>query len=624
MLQAVPLLLLLQAAASVQLVADQTDPDGRRSIRGAPVEPPPSESPELLELRRFEERTFPRVVHEGGPPDPAQVDAEDQTDVPEKLRGASGPGPNAAFLKQLKLPDLPVRWDTRLLRYLEFYRSDPKGRAIMATWLRKQGRWRAMMEEVLGRHDLPRALVYVSMIESGYEPTDLSRVGASGLWQFMEAGGKIYGLNRSYWIDERRSPERSTEAVAIYLHDLYVRFGNWHMALAAFNVGYGAVLKSMQKYNTNDFWELCKHESGLPWETCLYVPKVLATAIVGINRKAFGFEDVQPEPGFAYDSARVPGGTMVGAVARACGAGEADLAQLNPELRRNRVPPGRDYTLRIPAGTIEKFAQAFPTAKTDLDRYEVHVLKFGERLEDVARIRHMSVRELKRLNGITDSSEVRGGTELLVPKKPSKVSEADEPPAAEEDEELIVAVPDRVFSYPDRKRVFYRTRDGDTTAEIAEFFGVGEVDLAVWNHLDLGTRLASKMVLQIFAPRRLDLSGAVLQPEERLRIVTVGSEEFLQAFEAKRGRKRISYICKAGDTLAKVGRRFGLTPGDLARINQFSYATELAPGQEIIVYMPVTTQAKREAQGRLRQAARLAAKFAPARHRAGAGKPHKK
>jgi membrane-bound lytic murein transglycosylase D len=604
-----------------------TDLEARRSVRGGPVEAQPNESPELSEMRRFEERSFPRqgvfvpppaADAEGAAPD---ADREDLKDIPDKLRAhpATRPTPPRetnepdSFLKSLKLPDLPMRWDQRVQRYLAFYKSDPKGRAIMSAWLRKQGRYRALMEDALRRHDLPRDLIYVSMIESGYEPSDLSRVGALGLWQFPDVTGKIYGLEKTYWVDERKNPERSTEAVAIYFHDLYVRFGNWHMALAAFNAGYGAVLKSMQKYNTNDYWELCKHESGLPWETCLYVSKALATAIVGTNRSAFGYDNLEPDPAWSYDRVRVPGGTPLAAAARAAGATDAQMAYLNPELRRGRTPPGRDWELRIPKGTLEKFVENFPATRKEWDKYDVYVLKFGERLDDVARAKKVNPKELRRINGVTDSTEVRGGTEILIPRERGKVSEADLPAA--EEENFLVAVPDRPFKYEGRRRVFYRTRDGDTAEDIARTFGVRVADLTTWNNLDLDTKLASRMVLQIYVASDRDLANVVLLPENKVRVVTVGSQEFLDGYAQLKGRKRTVYSCKAGDTMAKVGRRFGLTPGDLARINQISYESQLQPGQELVVYIPVTAQAKKEAQGRLKQYARTTAKYAPARKR---------
>ena len=136
----------------------------------------------------------------------------------------------------------------------------------------------------------------------------------------MPGAARAYGLEVSYWIDGRRDPERAADAAARYLKDLYVRFGSWPLAFAAYNAGYGAVLRSITNYNTNDYWELVKHESGLPWESSLYVPKILAAAIVGRNQAAFGFADVTPDPPFAFDEVEVPAGTTLATVARAAGA----------------------------------------------------------------------------------------------------------------------------------------------------------------------------------------------------------------------------------------------------------------------------------------------------------------
>ncbi|MES1208830.1 MAG: LysM peptidoglycan-binding domain-containing protein, partial [Pseudomonadota bacterium] len=158
---------------------------------------------------------------------------------------------------------------------------------------------------------------------------------------------------------------------------------------------------------------------------------------------------------------------------------------------------------------------------------------------------------------------------------------------------VLVAVPDRSFNYDGRERVFYRTRDGDGLDEVADVFGVRPEDLVEWNNLDPGAKLHPGMVLQVFVRRDFDPSGVMLLDPSRVRVVTLGSEEFLELETARRGKKRLSYTCKAGDTLAKLGRRYGLTPGDLARINRFSYNTELHDGDRIVVYSP-TGEAARE------------------------------
>ena len=213
----------------------------RRAVRGAPVDDVSvPETPELRELRRFEEQAFPH----GGAPRPASADPSlpapslpgswgGSGDVPPELRSPTPPPaagaavpPDSDWLRALKLPDFPVRWDGQVLRYLEYFKSDPKGRAVMSNWLRRAGRYRDVFDKVLVRHGLPRDLFYLAMIESGFESSAKSRVGAGGVWQFMPGAARAYGLEVSYWIDGRRDPERAADAAARYLKDLYVRFGS--------------------------------------------------------------------------------------------------------------------------------------------------------------------------------------------------------------------------------------------------------------------------------------------------------------------------------------------------------------------------------------------------------------
>src|SRR5262249_818583 len=228
--------------------------------------------------------------------------------------------------------------------------------------------------------------LYICMIESSYDPLDVSRVGASGLWQFMPEGGRIYGLRQDYWVDERNDPERSNEAQMFYFADLIHPFGNCHLALPAFNAGYGAVLKSLAKYGTNDFWALLDLESGLPWESSIYVPKFLAAAIIGHNLAAFGYDSVVPDAPWSFDRVTVPRSVDLGTIARAAGVDVKAVKLLNPELRRGRTPPaGAEISVRLPRGAKELFAQTFPQLRGDWDGYEAYVLRHGERFEDVAR-----------------------------------------------------------------------------------------------------------------------------------------------------------------------------------------------------------------------------------------------
>jgi membrane-bound lytic murein transglycosylase D len=613
----------------------------RRAVRGVAVDDG-AESPELNELRRFEEEAFPRTHAEGGdestggdaaslgPPQGLPGRWEGSGDVPEVLRTppaaaarAAPAPPDSEWLRGLALPELPIRWDPQVLRYLDYFRNDPRGRSIMASWLRHAGRYRAIIEAALAREGMPKDLLYVAMIESSFETNARSRVGAGGLWQFMPGAARAYGLEVGYWVDARRDPERSAEAAARYLKDLYVRFNSWPLVFAAYNAGYGAVLKSITRYNTNDYWELCRHEAGLPWESSLYVPKILAVAIVGHNLQAFGFGDIVPDPPFVYEKVDVPPGTTLATVARAARTRPEVLEALNPQISRQRTPPDRgNYAVRVPVGASAAFAEAFERTRGPSDKLETVTLRFGETLDEVARARGTSGRELRRLNGVKDSGELRAGVAIVVPRKKTESkteSKTDAKAQAMRDgdtavagaqrdggggsadgadeEEVLVAVPDRVFSYEGRERVFYRTRDGDTLDAIADVLAVRADDLVVWNNLDPEAKLHPKMVLQAFVRKDYDPTRVVLLDPAHVRVVTLGSEEFLELEAARRGKKRLIIEARTGDTLAKLGRRYGLTVGDLARINRFSYGTELHDGQRVVVYSPMGEPGRDVAQG---------------------------
>jgi membrane-bound lytic murein transglycosylase D len=603
--------LLAGAPAFAAPLAD--DAAGRRAIRGAIVEPA-RESDELRALRELDEANFPRPSlidpaaddvdgARAAPPGATRVSASasatggvgpdglrPELRSPEPLRARPAETTSAIpWLGELKLPDLPVRLDPRVVRYLELYKSDARGRAIMTSWLRKQGRWRPLFEDALRRARLPLALVYVSMIESGYDPHDRSRAGAVGLWQFMPEGGRIYGLRTDYWVDERKNPERSTEAFTRYIGDLKDRFGSWPLALAAFNAGYGAVLRAMQKYNTNDYWELCRHEDGLPWETVLYVPKAMAAAIVGENRALFGYGNLPQETPYGFDTVSVQSSMSFAEMARAAGVPLADVEALNPELRRKRTPP-EPWVARVPRGGGVRFA-ANQFAHREM--VKPFVVRFGERLDDLARAYGATPKELRALNGIDDTSEVRPGLTLLVPDGRAPLQPL---PC----ETTIVAVPDKDATVPGRRRVFYRTLPQDAIGDVATFFKVKPIELARWNHLDLDARLASNMVLQVWVAPDFDASKAALVDAATVRVVTTGSDEFFDLVEAKHGRARLQYVVKKGDDLKRIGKKFGLTVADLERINRFGAGhTNLVVGQKLTVYRAMTPAERAKAACKL-------------------------
>ncbi|HWU88803.1 MAG TPA: LysM peptidoglycan-binding domain-containing protein, partial [Kofleriaceae bacterium] len=540
----------------------------------------------------LDERTPPRSRLEAGPPRIVKK--------PSELR------PDAPWLDQLALPDLPVRWSQRLVDYLVFYRDDPRGRATIRGWLVAQGRYRDMIVSHLRRAKLPEDLIYVAMIESSYDPSTLSYAGALGLWQWMPEAAAIYGLRRDRWVDERRDPYRSTIAQLDYFRDLYQRFGDWDVALASFNAGYGAVLRSIARYNTNDLYQLCEYENGLPWETCWYAPKVLATAIVGRNRAAFGLDKLVPAPAEVWDDVAVPTSIPLGVIARAAGVPEAEIVRLNPHLRHGRTPPGEPgYLVRVPPGKQAEARRRIAELQSDWDGYDAYVVSYGERFEDVATTFGVTIAALRRLNDVDGEAEIHGGTMLVVPriseeqrtKNRAKARAAlhasgnDQKPG----EPLLVPVLDKDAVIAGKQRVFYRVVAGDTPRDIARALGIAEADLVAWNALAPDGKLQPKMVLVAWVAADFDAEKrkVVLLDPSKLVVVTRGSPEHLDLAEQRRGRVRTEYVAQAKEKLEDIARKFGMRKYDLARINRIDYDKVLAKGDKIIVYQ-VTQPARSE------------------------------
>jgi membrane-bound lytic murein transglycosylase D len=592
------------------------EPGPRRAIAGGPTADDVSlgaETAELRALRDAERDLFPPASPAPGgtwpseltPVSPSRgaIPAVHATGLPpgapEPVLDSGRASGDLAWLSKLQMPDIPVRWDDRVVRYLQFFRDDPRGHAMFANLFRHSGRYRDMMQRTLRRRSLPADVVWVAMVESGFDPTAKSLAAAVGLWQFTSETAKIYGLTVDRWLDQRMDAPVETEAAVDHLGDLHRRFGSWEMAFAAYNMGYAALSQVLRRYNTNDFWSLSRTEGTLPWETTLYVPKVIATAVVANNLPAFGFADLIIEPPVVTEEVSVPPGTPLSLVAQAAGMPSKELQALNPELRAGRTPPAVDdgasreaadvaYPVKVPPGKGAAVTASLAKLRREQAPLERYVVRFGETLDQIATARKTTAQKLVELNGITPGEAVRGGTVLLVPRGESATGAATGvqgvtgAPAAKPN----VIVPADLFVFPDRRRVFYRVQIGDTLREIASALHVGTDDLDRWNDLDPGARLQEGMTLQAFVPAAADLSGVAVIPESDVTVLPVGSDEFFAALEHDRGFKRTTVTAKEGDTLEAIGKRFGVTVRTMERINRRGRGETLKPGDMVVVYVP--------------------------------------
>ena len=514
----------------------------------------------------------PEVITQGAP------SLRASTTRREAVEGA----PDEIWLKSLAMPRLPIVLDEFVIKYLRFYRDSPSGKAIARVWTKKSGRYAAAMRSELARAGVPTELVWLSMIESGHNPSIVSPAGAAGLWQFMPDAGRTYGLTVDRWVDERLDPERSTQAASRYLSDLYRRFGSWELAIAAYNMGYGGLARSIRKFNSNDFWELVRYEAGVPWETTLYVPKIFALSIVMNNKKAFGLDGIETDPADSFDVVQVGASVPLSDVARAAGVSEAEIVALNPAYLAGRTPPAApgsskpSWRVHVPVGKGVQCTATLARIASDDEAFQTYLTKFGETVESIANAHGVSEARLRAINHVEPKEQLAAGTTLLVPRSARATATV---PGEE-----VVVVPPREFAYAERSRLFYRVLPGDTLSRVANVFAVNVADIGLWNALDENARLQSGMALQLFVDKRRTFAARTINPNET-RVLVAGSPEFYDYFEGQNGRKRVVVSARESDTLATVGKRYGMTVGSMERINRRSRTDKLHAGESIVVYV---------------------------------------
>jgi membrane-bound lytic murein transglycosylase D len=295
---------------------------------------------------------FDREPDDDEPPAPRNNRARAQ-----HPRESSGRAHDATALTSgLQRPDAPVQHDRRVLRFVSFFTESREGRDAFVAALRRGGRYEDIIVRSLRERHVPPALIAAALVESGFWPSAVSPVGATGLWQFMPATARAYGLRVERGIDERRSVWRSSGAAAEHLADLYEHFQSWELALAAYNLGFKGVTSRLESYRVNDFWELADIEGALPAETAQYVPRVLAAALVLANLDAFGFDTVERLPPIDGAEIEVPAGIPLEVIARAAHMPVRKLHELNLEILGEETPTsGLERTvLHIPARLADR------------------------------------------------------------------------------------------------------------------------------------------------------------------------------------------------------------------------------------------------------------------------------
>lgn len=244
--------------------------------------------------------------------------------------------------------DIPIVFNDAVKYYIQWFSTEK--RKVFGNWLKRSRHYVPIIREILKDQGMPEDLVYLAMIESGFNPKAYSHAKACGPWQFIYATGGRYGLKVNYWIDERRDPEKSTVAAAKYLRDLFNQFGCWYLAAAGYNAGEGRIERAIEKHKTNDFWELSNY-NALPKETRAYIPQLIAAAVIAKDPEKYGFGSITYDAPIKFELVRVPKATPLSAVAKSASVDLSEVRSINPEILRGITPPNMDdYKIKLPQG----------------------------------------------------------------------------------------------------------------------------------------------------------------------------------------------------------------------------------------------------------------------------------
>ena len=375
--------------------------------------------------------------------------------------------------------DIPVVLNDDVVRLLNFYQN--RGRDIMEEGLKRAGKYVPLFREIFQKEGVPLDLVYMAHVESHFKPNAYSRAKARGSWQFMLGTAKLYGLRQDWWIDERSDLIKSTEAAARHLTDLYERFGDWNLAMAAYNVGPSRIDRIKRRYGNIDYWAMIRRRM-LPRETRLFVPSILATIIIFRNPERYGFW-IEPDSPLQFETVSLEEQVAVQTVAEELGVPVATLFELNPELRRGITPFAyKEYQLKVPLGTgdlLKERLAALPEERKLQFRH--HKVKRGETLGLISQAYSSSIQAIAQVNQIRNIHRLREGQDLLIPL-PSSASAGRR------------IVPGALL--PDT----YTVRRGDSLSRISLLYRVTVADLLLWNNLRPNELIYPGQRIRLLAP----------------------------------------------------------------------------------------------------------------------------
>src|SRR5580704_15400961 len=538
-----------------------------------------------LDIRSDErlEKEFDRVVagvnelYPGGTNDSEAQQKSEPAPIDETngITPAPDAGVKAKAQAEIKSThsDLPLMMTDQVAGYISYFSN--RGRGTFERAFARSGRYHDMIVSILKQEGVPQDLIYLAQAESGFHPQAVSRAGARGIWQFMGSRARGYGLEHSLWVDDRQDPEKSTRAAARHLRDLYAQFGDWYLAMAAYNSGPGTVQAAVKRTGYADFWELYRR-NVLPKETRNYVPIILAMTIVSKNLSHYGFDDVSMDEPVAYDTVTVNYPVDLRLAAECVDATAAQLQELNPSLLRLTTPREGTFVLHLPSGTKDQYQNAIAAVPPDMRLWwRYHKVQPGDTVASLARSYRVTAKSIAAANHL-DGTDLNGKDQQL-------------------DADAKLVIPLAVGKHPvsdaatyARRITRYRVRKGDTVETVAENFGVSPQMVRRWNGLPRGSSLRGRKVLALHLPVTPSTEATADKPAAHARKTTQTATATVPAERSESdsapdasGPAVLRHTVKSGETLYSIATTYKTTVAALKRNN--GNVAVLHPGMVLIV-----------------------------------------
>jgi len=476
---------------------------------------------------------------------------------------------------------VPLVQNNAVNRHLVYYTL--RRPEVMETWLTRYEKYGPMLRRIFKEEGLPQELVYLSMIESGLNPNARSWAAAVGMWQFIRATGSVYGLEANWWIDERRDPEKATRAAARHLKDLYNIWGDWHLAMANYNISPRGLKRAIRRAGgKEDYWAAYPY---LPRETRGYVPGFIATTMIAMNPEEFGFQRKYENETYSYDVVEVRGLMRLDVLADAAGISVEELKDYNPELLRWATPPGDSYPLKLPAGKKEPFLAAYKEIPEDqkVQDMAVHLVKRGETLGVIARKYGTTVR------GIYESNSDLGkfiypGQKLVIPLPEGSHGQISANRPSNQVNGRMATRKKSNYSAPKNStKVVYTVKSNDTVGHIAEWYDVRAWQIRTWNGIGNTIRVGQK--LSVYVPNRSlnyyqKVDKLSFREKQNLERRQRNGADIIAEASTSTAAGYVTYTVKRNDTLSEIADGFGVSLSQIRNLNNLQ-GSQIYPGQKL-------------------------------------------